>query len=57
MWIWVEHGPKYKEKDWTKSDFWGVQIYEEEWTGGMGELGWVESRIRDSLWRETIGDW
>ena len=57
-------GPKYKEKDWTKSDLRGVQIYEEEWTGGVGDLGWVErivrsewEKIRDSLWRETIGDW
>ena len=38
MWIWVEHGPKYKEKDWTNSDFWGVQIYEEEWTGWMNTV-------------------
>ena len=37
VWVWVEHGPKYKEKDWTKSDFRGDQIYEEEWTGGVGE--------------------
>ena len=25
--------PKYKEKDWRKSDLRGVGIYEEEWTG------------------------
>ena len=31
----TEHGPKYKEKDWTKRDLRGVQIYEEEWTGGV----------------------
>ena len=29
----VEDGPKYREKDWTKSDLRGVHIYEEEWTG------------------------
>ena len=38
MWIWVENGPKYKEKDWTKSDFRGVEIYEEEWTGWMNTV-------------------
>ena len=38
MWIWVEHGPKYKEKDWTESDLRGVQIYEEEWTGWMNTV-------------------
>ena len=32
---WVEDGPKYKEKDWTNSYLRGVQIYEEEWTGGV----------------------
>ena len=28
--------PKYKEKDWRKSDLRGVGIYEEEWTGRTG---------------------
>ena len=38
VWIWVEHGSKYREKDWTNSDLRGVQIYEEEWTGWMKTL-------------------
>ena len=38
MWIWIEHGPRYKEKDWTERDFRGVQIYEEEWTGWMNTV-------------------
>ena len=46
MWIWFEHGPKYKEKDWTKSDFRGVQIYEEEWTGWMNRVVLVEASER-----------
>ena len=43
MWIWVEDGPKYKEKDWTKSDLRGDQIYEEEWTEGWVSIVWVET--------------
>ena len=35
----LEGWSKYKEKDWTNSDFRGVQIYEEDWTGGVGEHG------------------
>ena len=34
-WLMSLDGPKYKEKDWTKTDLRGVQIYEEEWTGWM----------------------
>ena len=36
-----QDGPKYKEKDWRKSDLRGVQIYEEEWTGRTGWTGWT----------------
>ena len=42
----VEHGPKYKEKDWTKRDLRGVQIYEEEWTGGVDWTGSLDIRKR-----------
>ena len=34
----TENGPKYKEKDWTKSDLRGVRIYEEEWTGWVNTV-------------------
>ena len=45
MWIWFEHGPRYKEKDWTESDLRGVQIYEEEWTGWMKIMERVEASV------------
>ena len=45
MWIWVEHGTKYREKDWTNSDLRGVQIYEEEWTGWMKSLEWEQTSV------------
>ena len=45
MWIWVDHGTKYREKDWTKSDLRGVRIYEEEWTEWMKTMERVEASV------------
>ena len=38
VWIWVEHGPKYKEKDWTNSD-----LRESRYMKRNGLEGWVET--------------
>ena len=34
--------PKYKEKDWRKSDLRGVGIYEEEWVSGYMKRNGLE---------------
>ena len=47
--VWVEHGPKYKEKDWRKSDLRGGQIYEEEWTGGVRMVQNIRKRIGQTV--------
>ena len=54
-----EYGPKYKEKDWTRRDLRGVQIYEEEWTGGdwgrLEEWVWVEHgpKYKEKDWTKS----